>query len=58
VKQALTIIAFLLMLLTNLAAVGAQQTATPDVTQADVIVYGSTPGGFCAAIAAAGKGLP
>ena len=28
----------------------------PDVQRADVIVYGSTPGGFCAAIAAAREG--
>jgi hypothetical protein len=46
-KQALTIITCSLMLLTKLAAACAQQAATPDATEADVIVYGSTPGGFC-----------
>ena len=36
----------------------AQDSKKPqtDVTSADVIVYGSTPGGFCAAIAAAREG--
>ena len=29
----------------------------PDATSADVIVYGSTPGGFCAAVAAAHEGV-
>ncbi|WP_372721490.1 FAD-dependent oxidoreductase, partial [Novipirellula sp.] len=29
---------------------------SPAATEADVIVYGSTPGGFCAAIAAAREG--
>ncbi len=32
------------------------QSVDPDITRADVIVYGSTPGGFCAAIAAAREG--
>lgn len=37
----------------------AQDSNKPktDVTTADVIVYGSTPGGFCAAIAAAREGV-
>ena len=36
----------------------AQDLSTPsaDINSADVIVYGSTPGGFCAAIAAAREG--
>ena len=34
----------------------AQQPDRRDATEADVIVYGSTPGGFCAAIAAAREG--
>ncbi len=34
----------------------AQQPVRPEITKADVIVYGSTPGGFCAAIAAAREG--
>ena len=36
----------------------AQDLKAPneDTTSADVIVYGSTPGGFCAAIAAAREG--
>ncbi len=41
------------LLLTSLATLGA--TETPPVF-ADVIVYGATPGGFCAAIAAAREG--
>lgn len=32
------------------------KSSSADVTSADVIVYGSTPGGFCAAIAAAREG--
>lgn len=32
------------------------KASSADVTSADVIVYGSTPGGFCAAIAAAREG--
>jgi hypothetical protein len=35
----------------------AQETDGRDATTADVIVYGSTPGGFCAAIAAAREGV-
>jgi hypothetical protein len=35
----------------------AQTTATAEPRIADVIVYGSTPGGFCAAIAAAREGV-
>ena len=49
----------LLMLSTTLQAQvpEPQIGATPaDVTHSDVIVYGSTPGGFCAAIAAAREG--
>lgn len=34
----------------------AQQSKGQDINNADVIVYGSTPGGFCAAIAAAREG--
>ena len=32
------------------------KASSADATSADVIVYGSTPGGFCAAIAAAREG--
>ena len=37
-----------------------QGSPPPDtrVLRADVVVYGSTPGGFCAAIAAAREGAP
>ncbi len=35
---------------------GREAVATHKVWQADVLVYGSTPGGFCAAIAAAREG--
>ena len=46
---------------TSLAALGlmlplSHQTQTQAQNEADVIVYGSTPGGFCAAIAAAREG--
>ena len=34
----------------------AQPSNRPNAANADVIVYGSTPGGFCAAIAAAREG--
>ena len=34
----------------------AESTASADATRADVIVYGSTPSGFCAAIGAAREG--
>ncbi|MEW4530931.1 FAD-dependent oxidoreductase [Maioricimonas sp. JC845] len=46
----------LLFVLTLLLARPATVTLAADVTEADVIVYGSTPGGFCAAIAAAREG--
>ena len=54
-KQALTIITFLLMLLTRFAAVCAQQTATLDDRSRRHCLR-STPGGFFAAIAAAREG--
>jgi hypothetical protein len=44
---------YLLLTTALLATFGQQARATPE---ADVIVYGSTPGGFCAAIAAAREG--
>ncbi|WP_339729141.1 FAD-dependent oxidoreductase [uncultured Gimesia sp.] len=34
----------------------AQQPDNREVTRADIVVYGATPGGFCAAIAAAREG--
>jgi len=40
---------------TNAPQRGSKAT-TPKIERADVIVYGSTPGGFCAAIAAAREG--
>ena len=47
----------LLLLLMATTTRAAQATASDtDSTSADVIVYGSTPGGFCAAIAAAREG--
>ena len=46
----------LLFILTLLLARPATVTLAADITEADVIVYGSTPGGFCAAIAAAREG--
>lgn len=45
--------ALALILVASLAVTSAQAN---DSHQADVIVYGSTPGGFCAAIAAAREG--
>ena len=39
-----------------LALLTALRAADPQPTSADVIVYGATPGGFCAAIAAAREG--
>ena len=39
------------------ALLDAQQSNGRETTNADVIVYGSTPGGFCAAIAAAREGV-
>ncbi|MEZ6139095.1 MAG: FAD-dependent oxidoreductase [Zavarzinella sp.] len=50
---------FLLLVCLSQSAMGKDEDANkqpPLVIQADVIVYGSTPGGFCAAIAAAREG--
>ncbi len=44
------------LVLVSSAVLGAEQASAQDATDADVIVYGSTPGGFCAAIAAAREG--
>lgn len=57
---AFPVVAFLVLmfstsLMAQVSAPPTRDTAT-DVTTADVIVYGSTPGGFCAAIAAAREG--
>jgi hypothetical protein len=49
-KHALTFLASLCLL------VGSLTAAERNDTEADVIVYGATPGGFCAAIAAAREG--
>ncbi|MFZ4764578.1 MAG: FAD-dependent oxidoreductase [Roseimicrobium sp.] len=45
----------ILLALSSFASMSLWASA-PDQTHADVIVYGSTPGGFCAAIAAAREG--
>jgi hypothetical protein len=52
-KQLITLAGFVLVFNTTL---NAQQPAGRAAAKADVIVYGSTPGGFCAAIAAAREG--
>ncbi len=44
------------LLLVAAVTLVAQQPDHRDATEADVIVYGATPGGFCAAIAAAREG--
>ncbi len=49
-------ISLLALLLVPQTAILAKQSVKQNVTKADVIVYGSTPGGFCAAIAAAREG--
>ena len=50
--------ALLLMVLAKLAVVcGHHLDAKANVTKADVVVYGATPGGVCAAIAAAREGV-
>jgi hypothetical protein len=49
-----TLILLTALLLAPLAALHAAETSS--VEKSDVIVYGSTPGGFCAAIAAAREG--
>ncbi len=49
-------ISLLALLLVPQTAILAKQSVKQNVTEADVIVYGSTPGGFCAAIAAAREG--
>ncbi len=49
-------ISVLALLLVPQTAIFAKQSVKQNVTEADVIVYGSTPGGFCAAIAAAREG--
>jgi len=48
---------FLLSFFGSTLSAQDSQTLKSDVTSADVIVYGSTPGGFCAAIAAANEGV-
>ncbi|MGI9456064.1 MAG: FAD-dependent oxidoreductase [Aeoliella sp.] len=53
IQQLSTLVGLLLVLPTSLYA---QQSAKRDTTKADVVVYGSTPGGYCAAIAAAREG--
>ena len=52
-QQLITLAGLVLIFNTTL---NAQQAAERVATNADVIVYGSTPGGFCAAIAAAREG--
>ena len=47
-KKSLPILAFLIALTAPLAWAEALQS---EPTRADVVVYGSTPGGFCAAAA-------
>lgn len=47
------LIRHILLVATFMAAIGQESLAE---TEADVVVYGSTPGGFCAAIAAAREG--
>lgn len=46
----------LMAVLSALLLTGCNATAPSDRFEADVVVYGSTPGGFCAAIAAAREG--
>jgi hypothetical protein len=53
IQQLITLIALLLVPPT---AMCAQQPVKQTATNVDVIVYGSTPGGFCAAIAASREG--
>jgi hypothetical protein len=53
-KKQLAALACLGMIFTS--TLDAQPSNSPVVTNVDVIVYGSTPGGFCAAIAAAREG--
>jgi len=53
-KQQLSTLVCLLLVFS--AVLDAGPSNRRDTTKADVIVYGSTPGGFCAAIAAAREG--
>ena len=53
-KEQLSTLVCLLMVFP--AVLDAGPSNRRDTTRADVIVYGSTPGGFCAAIAAAREG--
>ncbi len=53
IQQVIFLVALFLVLPT---AIGAQQSVKQTVPNVDVIVYGSTPGGFCAAIAASREG--
>lgn len=50
-KRFVLALAFLLLILPT--CLFAQKPEQQEVTRADVVVYGATPGGFCAAIAAA-----
>lgn len=47
----------LLLLLAATTGAARAKASAGDATAADVIVYGSTPGGFCAAMAAAREGV-
>ena len=53
IQQLITLAALLLVPPTSICA---QQPVKQTATNVDVIVYGSTPGGFCAAIAASREG--
>ena len=53
IQHFITLVALLLVPET---AILAKQSVKQKATNAEVIVYGSTPGGFCAAIAAAREG--
>ena len=55
-KQSLIICMLILLLSLRPSVVCAQPPVATHAAETDVVVYGSTPGGFCAAIAAAREG--
>ncbi len=55
-QEVADLIEYLLSLRQGDAGQARRQQVRPEVRNADIIVYGATPGGFCAAIAAAREG--